>query len=277
MVRGLCIWLALAASCWGQDAGEVIWPIEERKPLPAIEPAPADVSVLYDDEVFVVVSKGPAKLPALVSPADAMTVTAEQGPLKIRGRFAGGNGGMETRTFGDGWVYTFEARRATVCEIILVQDPDNLQRRTLDVGKSRGAPRPPTPKPVEPVEPPEPVKPPEPKQVTGPIQLLIIHEAADQAKLPPGQLYAMQSLAVREYCKSHCRKGDGGTPDFRTLDDDLPADILKKYPEWVQKAWEVDRPALPCFLVSNGTTGTAGTIPDSEEKFLEILKRYGGE
>lgn len=127
----------------------------------------------------------------------------------------------------------------------------------------------PTP-PVPPTPEPDPPVPPGPSG----LRVLILEESADRPGLPRGQLAAITSTAIRDYVKSKAQDA------FRLLDDDLNAEGMVGWSDaWkasYEQAKRLSEGVLPFIMVTNGTTGTAVKLPDTEAATLELIRRYGG-
>ena len=117
------------------------WPATPVVPQPMPpQPAPKAVANLAVDELYVVQSDEDVQL--LASPPGVVTVTREQGPLKIRGLFVG-NKIVSTRTYQKKNVFIVERIAAGDVELLLVP-AGKVERRV--VGDDEPAP-PPKPKP----------------------------------------------------------------------------------------------------------------------------------
>jgi hypothetical protein len=111
-------------------------------PTPAAPVLPDAVTSLLPDQLYVVTSDRPFLL--LASPARLVTITQEQGPIKIRATFADGTGKLETRTYAAKYVAIVEAASEGRVELIGVPagvtDESEITRRLIDCGR---APQPP--------------------------------------------------------------------------------------------------------------------------------------
>lgn len=110
------------------------------QPAPPVEPRP--VTVLPEDSFFVVESD--VKAFVLHSPDGLLSVTEEAGPIKLRGKFAGGSGKVETKTFSKPFVYTIEGVKTGQCELILIPtnctDSGQIKRLVLSVNGAQPPP-----------------------------------------------------------------------------------------------------------------------------------------
>lgn len=125
---------------------------EEETPVPAPPkpkpPGTVRVSELAADTWYVVESSIP--LIFLHSPTGCVAVSHEEGPVKIRGKFADGTGGIETRTYKLPHVYSVNAVAAGKIELLIipegVKEEKDILRQQLTV-MGQGPIPPPDPKP----------------------------------------------------------------------------------------------------------------------------------
>jgi len=127
--------LALLLMVLCQDASPFRLPVIDATP-PAPQPVePKPVTTLPEDSFFVVQSDKPAII--LHSPDGLLNVTEDQGPIRLRGKFAGGSGKVETKTFDGKYVYTIEGLKSGKAELILipsgVTSSDQIVRLMLSV------------------------------------------------------------------------------------------------------------------------------------------------
>lgn len=129
--------------------------IDNVQPVPVTPPSPKPVTVLPEDHFFVVESD--TKLIVLHSPDGVLQIDEETGPIRLRGRFAGSNGKVESKTFAGPFVYCIESKQAGNTELILipsgVTSSEQIVRTMLSV---RGANPPPGPVPDDDKDKPEP-------------------------------------------------------------------------------------------------------------------------
>jgi len=140
--------LLLCVTCNAQDSPFRLPVIDATPPAPQpVEPKP--VTVLPEDCFFVIESDVQAIV--LHSPDGLLTVSEDQGPIKLRGKFAGGTGRVETKTFSGKFVYTIEGVKAGKAELILIPSgvvsSDQIVRLMLSVN---GAQPPPDDEKIEP-------------------------------------------------------------------------------------------------------------------------------
>lgn len=133
-----------------------VFPQYPNQPKPVAEdtpPAPpADyVPTVLPTEWYVVTSE--TKFFVRRSDNEKVTATVEQGPIRLKGRFAGGGGKIETRNFSAGWIATIESTEKASGRVKLIFIPTNVEDDTkiteqlIDLGV---APQPP-PKPDDPI------------------------------------------------------------------------------------------------------------------------------
>ena len=110
---------------------------------------------------------------------------------------------------------------------------------------------------------------PAPIPVAG-FRVLIIEERGDRGKLTAGQRAAILGKGVRDYLNEKCIK-EGMQAAYWILDKD---DDVSGLAEHWQSAWKRQRKSLPWLIVSNGSEGYEGPLPDKVEDTLTIFARY---
>lgn len=243
-----------ASAAWGSDS-----PIR----LPAQDPPPplpmpaAEATRLPAGSLYVVDSDIPVVV--MASPAGLVSITAEEGPMKIRGVFAG-NERTPTRTFKGKYLTLVEAvpDKSGRVELFVVpvglKSEADILRRTLDVGAGNGPQPPPDPKP--------------PVWDDTPLIVLIVEETA-QAAATRGALFADTALAARMADKKHRWR----VVDHQVVGPDgkPPADVMRFLDAARGKA-------LPqVFLVDGkGKTRYQGGCPAKASELLALLGKVGG-
>lgn len=272
-MRSLSLFCLLAAAAIAPAADpaapQIRWPKVVRPAPPA--PATAPVDELTPERWFVIDSD--VELLLFASPNDKLDKAVETGPFKVRGKFADGGDAVETRTYKGKFVYFIEAKKGAAGPVELIVGPSgatkesDFERRLLRVGKDSTPPKPDVkPDPVTPAEP-------APIPEKG-FRVLIVYETADLAKLPASQAAALTSSEVRNYLNSACVVGaDGKTKEWRILDKD--ANLSNESQLW-QAAMKRDRKSLPWIVISDGTTGFEGPLPQNTADVLSLLKKRGG-
>lgn len=96
--------------------------------------------------------------------------------------------------------------------------------------------------------------------------VLVIYETDDRISLPRDQRSILDSVPLREWLQTSKWDAEFLDPDTAFLDGD----------EWFKQALTVERTGLPWVVVSNGKAGFSGPLPESVEKFKELVGRYGG-
>ena len=274
--------LLLNGTAWGQappPLKEVPWvKVPEVAPPPAPQPIPGAVPRLGTEELYVLDCSEPCFV--LVSPPGIVAVSQDAGPLRIRGKFVGGNGKYETKTFTGKMVFTVEAVGTGRVELLVVKEgaksPADVFRQHIDA--NTGPLPPPVPPGPTPPVPPDPPKP-DPAPIPAPgLRVLIVYETADLAKLTAGQRAILYSAKVRAHLDSVCVKGpDARTAEWRLWDQNV--DASGESVLW-QNAMKRARASLPWVVISNpGKGGYEGPLPDGTEAFLTLVKKYesGGE
>ncbi|MDB5310664.1 MAG: hypothetical protein JWO38_4866 [Gemmataceae bacterium] len=155
-------------------------------PPPPPVPDPSAVPALAADSLYVIDSDVDVMVEAF--PAGLVTLTQEPGPLKVRGKFVGGSGKVETRTFKGKTVTTIDAVAGASGRVTIVvipagsKSPADWIRKVVDVGSGQ-APRPP----------------PGPGPVPNPGGKLFGVVVADRTNLDPKQAQALASASFRQY------------------------------------------------------------------------------
>jgi hypothetical protein len=236
---------------------------------PAPAPAPGGVLQLTGDSLLVVQFQDERVLRP--HPAKLVKVTKEQGPIRIRARFADGSG-VETRTYAGPCVFIVEAAGKGRVEFDAIplgaglKTEADIVTATVDVD-SGTAPQPP-PKPIDPK-----VDPVAPIPVAG-LRVLVVYESADLPKYTPQTNGIIFGAKVREWLNANCVVGpDGKNKEWRMWDRDVATDGEAKL--W-QDAMKRPRTSTPWLIVSNGVTGFEGPLPANADEFLALVDKYKG-
>lgn len=246
--------------------------------FPVVEPrvpvVPLDTPVTLTPETLYVLDSD-VPLIVLSSPPGLVRVTAEEGPLRIRGVFVDAKfpGRVESRTYRGKHIYTVDATdKNGPCELLVipvgVKSESEVIRRPLIVGNGvRPSPNP-NPQPQPPPAPSP--NPPEPPIDNSPAKLvvLIVEETAESAA-NRGALFADRALSARMAEKMH---------RWRIVDKDVvgpdgrpPADVAR----FLELAKGKKLPQL--FLVDeNGKTRLQSDLPLRASGLLELITKYGG-
>ena len=225
----------------------------DAEPSDVAEP----VATVSSEEFYVLQSA--TEVVIVTSPPGLVEVTHELGPLIARGRWAGGDGKVETRILEAEHLYFVDARQAGKTELIVIPigmtDASQIQRQLVTV--QLGPQPPPPPDPVDedqiPVD-----------DTKGFRVLLLLDETAD-----PATLAAVNSLQTRRWL-------DDQTDDWRRWDrSTVEADDMNdEEPVWreIWRAAEPELPAGPQLLVIKGKTITVRPLTSQVVQELEAMK-----
>jgi len=165
------------------------------------------IDTLTEEQWYIIQADTP--LIVLSSPSGVVSVVAEVGPVRLRGKFAGGTGAVETRVFDMKHVYSISAVRPGTVELIVVpvgvDSESSILRRSLVV--SGTGPLPP-PQPV-----PDVVPQPVPVPRTDFKVLFLTNE--DMSK---DQSDTVFSTEIRSWLKANVSKIGSGGDAFRSWD-----------------------------------------------------------
>ncbi len=136
------------------------------------------------------------------------------------------------------------------------------------------APPDPGPSPKPPI-PPDPPKPPSPIAEPG-FRVLIVYETGELSKLTEQQRNVIYSQGVRTYLDSKCIAGpDGKTKEWRIYDKDIAMSGESKIWQGAMERVKKDSKfKTPWILISTGTTGYEGPLPEDANSTIELLKKY---
>lgn len=120
-----------------------------RLPMSTMPVVPASINELKEDYWFVIEADVPCIV--LASRNGFVSIVQEKGPLRLRGKFADGNGKVETRSYVAKSLWIVEAVTPGEVELLIVPtgavDESTVLRRTLIVGGTGPRP-PPKPEPI---------------------------------------------------------------------------------------------------------------------------------
>ena len=252
-------------------------PVEVKEPTGEDAPAPPVVTELPADVLYVI-TREDKDFFIVEGTLGVVSVTMEQGPIKIRGKFVDGDGKYETRVYNEKCVCVIEAVKKGVVELIALDsgaiNTQNEKRAVLNVmGMSPNPPPGPTPTPQPPT--PEPIPNPIPGDKN---RVLLMYESSELSKLPSSQAVQISSPTLRSYLNRKCLVGlDGVTPEYRIWDKDVDLSNTTQVWKDAMASAKKDPFKLPVLAVSNGKTGWVGTLPNTEAETLAVLKKYLGE
>jgi hypothetical protein len=264
-----------AALAQGPAPGEIVFPVV-LPPIPP--PPPPDVATALPAGVFYVVQSDKPFF-CVAAPEGLVTVTAEPGPLRVRGKFAEAPDAVQTKTFTAKFLVVVEAAAKGRCEIIVwpagSTDPKQVQRRAIDAGGEAPGPGPgPGPGP-DPFEAGHQGHQHAPSFGGAPgLKVLVVYDRTKLASMPAEQLNALSGAAVRDYLRAKCAKeGPNNWPAYRVWADDVPTGGETEL--W-QKAMKRPRKSLPWVVIGNGKAGFEGPLPATEADILKLVQKYGG-
>ena len=225
-------------------------------------PQPADsptISTIADDEWYVITSVD--QLRVLASPLGVVTIEETQGPVKLRGKFAGSDR-VETRSYDGRWVYIVTADGPGQCELLLIpQDFAKPEiRQTLTISGS--GPRPPPSPELDPK--PTPVQPP-----SG-LQVMLLVDQSDAVSA----LAAVNSVTVLQWLDANTSPTDG-RPGWRRWDRSSLSDpdtLATESVTW-RKLWQdvgAGLPSGPQVVIITGAKVTTRPITTQKQLLQDL-------
>lgn len=254
-MRSVALILALLSlsgcECCIADDSVIVIPVQ---PVPDVDDTPKPVNALADDELYVIASDVP--LIVLASPVGVVSVESTDGPMTIRGRFAGGVK-HETRRYTSKHLYLVESASYGTVELLIVpvgvSAETDVIRQVLTV--SGGGPRPgPGPGP----NPPEPTS-----------DKLLISVLEDAQNRSPQTAICLNALAGWNALK------DAGH-DWRVYDDQTTEPKGKAALEQAAEAGQ----ALPAMVVTDADTGKVLRVlplPETIDGVKRVVSELTGE
>jgi hypothetical protein len=237
---------------------------------PVDPPAPQEVTDLKSDQFFVIEADVPFFV--LDSRVGLVSIAYDQGPIRLRGKFADGTGTVETRTYQSKYLATVEAVTKGQVELLVVPagatDAGVVIRRTLTVmGQAPQPPPGPGPGPT-----PDPDDPPTPGPIDS-FRVIFVKESG--ATLPPQQTAIPAAKAIRDYLTARTT-AEGGLAGWREYD---PEQITVNEQPAMKALWEAVKPKLlpaPCLVIEVNGRRIVMPFPTTVEGALAKLKEYGG-
>ncbi len=234
---------------------------------PVEPPSPQEVTELKADHWFVIESDIPFFV--LDSRLGVVQIGYDEGPLKLKGKFADGSGRNETRTYTSKYIATVEAQAKGQVELLVIPagatDAGVCLRRTLTVmGESPQPPPGPEPQPDDPPHPPGPVT---------SFRVIFVKESG--ATLTPQQTAIPAAKVLRDYLTAKTTP-EGGLAGWREYD---PEQITANEQPTMRALWETVKPKLlpaPCLVIEVNGRATVMPFPNTVEAALAKLKEYGG-
>jgi len=234
---------------------------EEDHPVPPPRPhrGPVPVTELSEDTWYVIESTVP--LIVLHSPTGHVSVQSEEGPVKVRGKFADGTGKTETRTFFSQHLYFINAVKAGKIELLIipegVQDEADILRQTLTVmGQSPNPPPDPDPNPE-----------PKPDHMPDPVSdKVLIEIVEDTLNRSPDTAIVLNAIASWNELKD---KGH----DWRIYDKKTGE------PKGIQAVKDATGTPLPAMVVRDLKTGKVIrvlTLPHTMDSVKRVISELTG-
>lgn len=215
--------------------------------------------------------------PESVEPGQPLWLTANLEPDSVATWTVESPDGLSFRTYEDqhefasaGPIDAKEVRVAlSVARIVAEKIEQRVIRKTIVVGQSPNPPPGPDPPgPTPDPEPPEPPPAPAPIPARG-LHVIVVFESGDTLSM--GQQAILYGEEARGYLDTHCQVYTDKSRAYRIYDKDV--DVSEDWPVW-QEAMKRPRESVPWVIVSNGTTGFEGPLPETVESFLELVKKY---
>lgn len=254
--------MAMVISAPSQD--KPTGPIRLPEPI-APKSKVSDHRVSLPSEAWYVVESDVACL-VFTSPGGSLSVQFEPGPIRLRGKFVGGSGVVESKSFRGPFVYLIEAVKPGQEELLVVpvgaKRESEAKRVTLTV---HGVP------PPKPIDPPAPVPTPAPIPAPG-LHVLIVYDPT--RPLPSAQAAILTAQATRDLLRKVCTTDARGLSAYRIFP--TPIEFGDELPLW-KVASARPRQSTPWVIVSNGQTGFEGPLPASERDFADLIARFGGQ
>jgi hypothetical protein len=196
-------------------------------------------------------------------------VTKDEGPQRIRGKFVGGSGAVESKRFEGKHLVIVEAMAEGRDELLVMPvgatNESQARRVFLRVGTMPQPPPGPGPKP-------------EPKPVVNSFRVIFVVESAQT--LTAKQNSAIYAAAVRDYLTAKTTKGSGGQNGWVVVDKDT---TLDKYEPTMNRMWQSVQAdpnfskSVPFVAVEINGVVELIPLPQSAEESLKLLKSKRGE
>ena len=253
------------------DKPDIQFPPEPEVKVKPVPPVTDGLIRLKAEEDYVFDSNTPVLVVA--SPEGVLTVVEELGPIRIRGRFYGGNGVPESRLFQRKQVFIISGRadsEGKSAELLIFPEgakkKDQIIRRTFVVGGDKKV----DPTPINPKVDPVPDNP-APIPEDG-FRVLIVYETSELSKYKEAQRSILFSGPFRTYLDDVCVSGTGGRKEWRIWDKDISG--LENESKTWQNAMKLERKSLPWIVISNGKTGTSEALPGTLGETLGLIQKY---
>ena len=233
-------------------------PAQVRLPMHVVSATSDAVQKLTTDRLYII--DADIDVIVLASPQSLVKLSSDPGPLRIKGRFADGEGGIETRNYKGKTIYTVEAAQTGIVELLIVpvgaKTDKEVIRRSVQVEAGVG-PIPPPPGPTPQPNPNSPFPDALPRA-------LFIYESS--ASLPAAQTSILTSQILRTYLNANFK-------EFRYYD---PQQDITRESKAMQAAAALPRTSLPWVVIGNNAKFYSGPWPADVAKMQELLAKYVG-
>jgi hypothetical protein len=221
---------------------------------------PKFVSDLSEETWLVIESS--EKITVTSSPLGHVSIQPEEGPVKVRGKFADGTGKIETRVFSSKYLYFINAIKQGKIEILVFQpqqvvEEKDIPRYTLNVMGVMPIP-PPDPKPD-----PKPDPEPPPTPTSGKLSIEIVE---DVMKRTPDTAIVMNAMAEWNKLKE-------AGHEWRAYHKETGE------PKGIEAVKEAESVGLPAMIVRDKETGKILRklpLPLTIESVKRVLSELGG-
>lgn len=244
-------------------------PAPTPNPAPTPTPAPDTTGVIDTSLIYPVQSDSPFILVA--SPQASVRISRDEGPVRVRGVFAGGPAVVETRVLTGKYIAFVEPTAGASGKVELLFIPTGLKvesqisRTLVRIGNG-------------PQPPPTPPTPPGPAPIPAPTGFRVIIAYKTNANNDANQLAVINSTKVREYLMRKCAKGTDGTPEFRIWDTEIT--VTDKESATLRDLWTTAKPGLskpPEVIIAVDGAAKIYPLPPTENELLTLLKSKGGD
>lgn len=262
----LSLALGLAAAVGAQPTPTGKQHVLPQPAEPTVSPSVkvGDPVPLRLDEIYVINS--PVDAIPRFHPNRHVKVSAEKGPIRVRARFAGGNGKTETREFAGPFVWFVEPTSKGLVAVDVfpkagVKEEKDIPTGLIDVlpdGKVEPKPEPaPEPKPAP----------------TASFRVMFVYES--EALLTRTQKSTIYAQEVSEYLDANCTK-ENTQPGWRRREKD--ADGSQDQPV-MAALWAAVKPkitSVPCVVVEVNGKADILPLPGTPAEAITLFKKYKG-
>jgi len=240
--------------------------VKDENPPP--KPPPADQAVTLESDSWYVVESDVECL-IFLSPGGSVGFTKEAGPIKLKGKFAGGNGKVETRSYVSKYLYVFDPMKDGRDELLImpvgIKKEADAFRQTFQVGQMPQPPPRPDPDP-------KPPKPDEPVVITS---FKVIFVKDPNSNLSIDQHAVFYGKAITDYLDAKCTK-QNGQPEWRRYQQNTNAtnDLSGMAELWADVQAKIT--GVTCMVIAVNKKAEIVPLPANVADALALLKKYGG-